>query len=54
MVHLGYHTEPRYRMVQRMAIFLVPLVQWLIAAVVGMVLLVMWLLSRPLEVGKRP
>ena len=38
-----YHTDQRYRMVQRMAVFFVPLVQWAIVLVVGLVLLVSWL-----------
>jgi hypothetical protein len=44
-----YHTEPRYRMVQRVAVFAVPLAQWLIAMVAWMILLAVWLLSRRTE-----
>jgi len=33
-----YHTEPQYRMVQRMAVFLVPLMQWAVVLMLGLVL----------------
>jgi hypothetical protein len=41
-----YHTEPQYRMVQRMAVFFVPLLQWAVVLVAGLALLVWWLSSR--------
>ena len=41
-----YHTEPHFRMVQRMAVFVVPLAQWLIASVAGAVLAVLFLWRR--------
>lgn len=41
-----YHTEPQYRMVQRMAVFFVPLLQWAVVLVVGLALLVRRLSSR--------
>jgi hypothetical protein len=41
-----YHIDQRYRMVQRMAVFFVPLVQWAIALVVGLLSLGSWVLSR--------
>jgi uncharacterized protein YjbJ (UPF0337 family) len=44
-----YHTEPQYRNVQRLAVFFVPLVQWAIVLVVGLVLLVGGLNARTKE-----
>jgi hypothetical protein len=41
-----YHTEPTYRMVQRVGIFLVPLCQWLVTLVLGSFLVGLWLGSR--------
>jgi hypothetical protein len=41
-----YHTEPNYRMVQRMGIFMVPLCQWLVTLVLGSFLLGSWVGSR--------
>lgn len=38
-----YHTEPEYRMVQRMTVFFVPLLQWAVVLLVGLALLVWWL-----------
>jgi hypothetical protein len=37
-----YHTEPQYRPGQRMAVFLVPLLQWAVTLAVGLVLVGMW------------
>jgi hypothetical protein len=42
-----YHTDPDYRVVQRMTAFMVPLVQWSVVLAVGFGLLVLRLLSRP-------
>jgi hypothetical protein len=41
-----YHTEPQYRMVQRMAVFFVPLLQWAVVLAVNLALLVWWLTAR--------
>jgi hypothetical protein len=41
-----YHTEPDYRKVQRVAVFVVPLLQWVVVLVVGLVMLVLWWVSR--------
>jgi hypothetical protein len=41
-----YHTEPHYRLVQRMGIFVVPLCQWLVTLLLGSVLLGLWLRTR--------
>jgi hypothetical protein len=34
-----YHTEPQYRLVQRVAVFFVPLLQWAVVALAGLALL---------------
>jgi hypothetical protein len=41
-----YHTDPNYRMVQRVGIFMVPLCQWLVTLVLGAFLLGSWVESR--------
>jgi uncharacterized membrane protein len=49
-VSYRYHTDLHYRMVFRLAVSFVPLVQWAIVLVVGLVLLVGWLIARTKEV----
>ena len=41
-----YHTDPQYRLIQRMAVFFVPLLQWAVVLLVGLVSLVRWPNSR--------
>jgi hypothetical protein len=41
-----YHTDPQYRMVQRVVGFYVPLLQWAVVLVAGWTLLAWWLSSR--------
>jgi hypothetical protein len=41
-----YHTEPNYRMVQRLGIFMVPLCQWLVTLVLGAFVLGLWVGAR--------
>jgi hypothetical protein len=41
-----YHTEPQYRVLLRMAVFFVPLLQWAVVLVVSLALLVRWLTAR--------
>ena len=47
-----YHTEPEHRMVQRMTVFFVPLLQWTVVLLVGLVLLVRWLGRRRADLAR--
>jgi hypothetical protein len=40
-----YHTDPQYRLVQRTAVFFVPLMQWAVVLLLVLALLVRWLNS---------